>query len=230
MTASTLDILSYLSVLFPLVMAIYAWNKATRDYLPFFYFVFLVAVCDLISTYFILFPSSKPNFIWGMSRSINALGEPLFIMWIYHRWELFHNKKKLYNFLLVLWPIAWLIEILYFKTFYKDKIYLVTLYDFICVLLTIAMLDKMMTASKTPLNQNARFFICAGFLVYLFGQTIPVLFSFKYLRMSSHFRMQMVHLANLFVTTMYLLFAYALILIVRQDKQRKHGNIRTNIY
>ena len=91
-------------------------------------------------------------------------------------------------------------------------------YNFVAGMLTIKMINNVAETSKTPLYRNPKFILCAGFIVYYFGEIVPGIFLLSFFKASIFFKMQLVYISDVAVTLMYLFFTYALRLIAEEPR------------
>jgi hypothetical protein len=80
------------------------------------------------------------------------------------------------------------------------------------------MIDKLARAPEKPLYDDPRFFICIGLLMYFLGEVLPVLLASDFLELSRFFKRRMINIADAFVTLMYLIFTYSLILMAKKSQ------------
>jgi hypothetical protein len=219
MIISYWKLLSYFTVLIPLLTAILVVRKISKEYYFFLYFIFLIGICDLTLAFLhSLFPKSYAR-VYVLN--INILIESLILLLIYNRFALFKNNKKLLLLFFICFIIAWICETIFFSNFRHANNYFVFYYNFVAGMLTIKMINNVAEASKIPLYQNPKFILCAGFIVYYFGEIIPGIFLLSFFKASISFKTQLVYIADVAVTLMYLFFTYALILIGKEPCDKR---------
>jgi hypothetical protein len=218
MIISYWKLLSYFTVLIPFLTAILVLRKITKEYYSFLYFIFLIGICDLTLAFLhSLFPKSYAR---AYVININILVESLILLGIYNGFSLFKNNKKQLPLLFISFIIAWTCETIFFKDFRHANTYFVFYYNFVGGMLTIKMINNVAETSKTPLHRNPKFILCAGFIVYYFGEIVPGIFLLSFFKASIFFKTQLVYITDVAVTLMYLFFTYALMLIAKEPRDK----------
>jgi hypothetical protein len=218
MSSYKLFLISYSSVLIPFLTSIFLFKKIERKHYPFLYFVWLVSAADLSSLLSILF--LKKSGFWIIIINVNVLCEALLLTWMFRKWGIFFQKSSLYIILQTLFLFFWFIEVSYFSNPFKENLYFPIFYNFICALLTITMVNRLTRVTGKPLYDDPRLFICTGLLIYLLGELLPLVLAMDFFEMSRFFRRRMLNLADIFVTLMYLIFTYSLILMAKKGRAR----------
>ena len=219
MNISYWKLLSYFTVLIPFLTAILVLRKISKEYSFFLSFIFLITICDLTLAFLHgLFPR---NYARVYVININILIEPLILLGIYNRFALFKNNRKLLPLLFISFIIAWICETIFFRDFRHANNYFVFYYNFVAGMLTIKMINNVAETSKTPLYRNPKFILCAGFIVYYFGEIVPGIFLLSFFKASIFFKMQLVYISDVAVTLMYLFFTYALRLIAEEPRDQR---------
>src|SRR5687768_18005601 len=137
---------------------------------------------------------------------------------MFKKWELFYKITNVYILLWVLFLLFWVIEVAFFSDPFHGTLVFTVFYNFIGTLMSIAMIDKLTKAVGKPLYDDPRVFICTGLLLYFLGELLPVLLSSHFFEMSRFFKRRMLNLADAFVTLMYLIFTYSLVLMAKKHR------------
>jgi hypothetical protein len=162
----------------------------------------------------------KESDLWIIIINTNCLCEALFLTWMFRKWGIFFQKSNLYIILQTLFLLFWFIEVSYFSNPFKENLYFPIFYNFICALLTITMVNRLTRVTGKPLYDDPRLYICTGLLVYLLGELLPLVLAMDFFEMSRFFRRRMLNLTDTFVTLMYLIFTYSLILMAKQGRAK----------
>jgi hypothetical protein len=213
-----INITSHLSVCIPLITSIVLYKKITRKFYPFLYFIFLVAGYDLL---WLLVNSAIPKFKYHtLCFNVYVLIERLFVLQIYKAWGLFEKKPREYVTLVISLISVWTVETFLFSNLKYDNYYFVLVAVLVEALLTIKMINQCISKLDKPLHTDPVFFICTGFTVYFSTSILTVIFLLSSLKSSLLFKWHLVSIADVGVTVMYLIFAYSIILIKKEQPKR----------
>lgn len=143
------------------IIAIIRFKKAVPTYLPFFIFI-LVGFTNEIISYF------TANYLRNnaVNNNIYVLAESLLLLWQFKCWRLFDNKRYLPLALGAAFILFWIVEVLFFTSIMQVAAYFRVFYSFVIVLLSITMVNKLITTERGNLLKNAAFIICIAFIIY----------------------------------------------------------------
>lgn len=171
-----------LLIIVPAIVGWVRFSKISPAFLPFLLFVWVGALSEIYSAIVVNF-FHLYNIV---SFNIYSLAEICLLLWYFKRLNLF-NAKTL-KFLLLTSGIVWLLETIFVSKLSLDfNNYSRIFFDFIIVLLSIAMLNQQLLKARKNLLKDAVFIICIGFIL-MFTYSLLVASFFLYrLNMSDNF-------------------------------------------
>lgn len=152
---------AFYSIVLAAFIAIFKIGKAAPAYLPFFIFILLGFANEIVSFYTGRYFQNN-----SVNNNIYVLIESLLLLWQFSRWRLFDNNRYLPQALGAAFILFWIGEIFFFTSIMKVAAYFRVFYSFVIVLLSISMVNKLITSERGNLLKNAAFIICMAFIIY----------------------------------------------------------------
>lgn len=133
-----------------------------KAYRPFLYYVFVSLVNELVSRCLPEHPKT------GLMADLNlfSLVEFFLLLWQFRRWRWFAGFTWLYYTLAGGFLLLWVVENLLYSVMTKYNPWFLLLHCFAIVLLSIHIINRVVTDVSEPVYKNARFIICAGFIIF----------------------------------------------------------------
>ncbi len=162
------------SIIVSIIISLVRFRKIDKLYYPFIILLFLGFVSELVAiTTLSIFGTN------ALSSNIYSLFEALVIVWQFRKWHLLKNFK-LYVFLQCIIPGMWISELIYWNNINIYLSVFTTMYAFIIVLLSIQMINHLITTISVDLLKNSIFLICAGFVIFFtFNIVVEVFWIFN---------------------------------------------------
>jgi len=151
------------TILFPVIVGLVRLRRIKRSgYQPFFYLLVLGVVMELLNSFLI-----KVLHVHNVvAVNIFQLFEWLLIAWQFRVWGLLRNQNVLFNVLLIVPCLVWVVEYLVFGQIWFFAPYFQVLYCFLIVMLSVNSINFMITHDYRNLFGNPTFLICIAFIVY----------------------------------------------------------------
>jgi hypothetical protein len=157
------------SILFPLLAGLVRLNRIKRSsYQPFFILILAGVLSELVSI-FVMYVLRGHN---AIPNNIYFLAEWLLIAWQFQVWGLLGNRRLLYYLMVILPCLVWITENLFFGQINYFSPYYQVLYCFLVVLLSVNLINYMITHDYRNLFGNPRFLICIAFIIYFLYRII----------------------------------------------------------
>jgi hypothetical protein len=209
----TTALICTLSIVIAAVIGVVRFKKINPAYYPFLILVWVAFLNEVIG--FLLSRTIRSNTV---NNNIYVLIESLLILWQFQKWHVFDRSMPLFRILLVVFPLAWVVNIFIISGINSTAIYFRIFYSFVIVLISINTINGLIILERRNILKNPVFLINIGFILYftlkLLVQTILIYGS----GVSSEFRM------NVIITHVYVnLFAnliYGLAVLWMPSKQR----------
>jgi hypothetical protein len=206
-------ILSSVSILVPLVGGFYNIQKIGDRYLPFFYFLFFFSLNEIITisllTYF-------PGILL-YNCDLYYLLEPLLIFGIFQRWGLFKEKKRIFMILYSFLICCWCLE-LYYNDFSTFLPFFNIIYGFVIVIMSICMINKILSEDLSDLIENPVFVISCIFLIFFIYNIVYSAFLLPGLQQDNYFKWKVYTVLNIINLICNLGYAFAIYQIIKGAK------------
>jgi len=150
------------SILLPFITGLIRLPRIGRAYRPFFILILIGVLAEMFN-YILIHTFHKSNFA---VLNMYALAEWTLIAIQFHVWGFLKQKKKVFYGLLIFFTLFWIAENLLFRTHADVVPYFRLLYHFVIVLLSVNMINFMITHDNRNIFRNPRFLICIGFIIY----------------------------------------------------------------
>ncbi len=143
------------------IIGVARFNKIHPAYYPFLFLTW-TAFATEITSYFLIY-SGHYN---AVPYNIYVLCEAILVLFLFKKWGLFTNLKPVFYGLLVFLVALWFIDCFYIKGIKRTITYYRIAHSFIIVMMSIAVISKLITSEKEPLLKNSTFLICLGFTLF----------------------------------------------------------------
>ena len=191
------------SILIPAIIAAFRYPQISFVYKPFIYLLWIGCLAEILAIYFAYVYHN--NVIVG---TIYRLCESLCLLWFFHHLSIFNNQKKLLFFLTAAFIVIWFLDVFFKKRIYNATFYFDIAYALVIVLLSIAVINKLLFVEK-DLLRNATFLICVGLIIFFTYQIIQRMFGLFGLRDSVDFRRNVQRILSVINCLSNLIYAVA---------------------
>lgn len=201
------------SIVIAAVIALFKFKKAAPAYLPFFIFIWLGLGNEILSQF-----TGRYFRNTNVNNNVYVLLESLLLLWLFSRWKLFDRHPNLPKILAASFILVWLAEVLLISNIKIVAGYFRVYYSFAIVLISVSMINKLITEERGNLLKNACFIICIGFIVYFTNKIlVEIFYLYGLMSNSKEFRFHVydvMRAVNLFSN---LIYAVALLWIPRKN-------------
>ena len=209
MNYELIAILAYL-IAVPAIIGLFRINRIDPAYYPFIVLLWIGLFNEIINTYCIeVYRSNVIN------SNIYVLVEALLILYFFRRLELFNKTYQFYLFLL-LFAGTWVAEHFVFFSIWSFNSYFRILYSFTIVLMSISMINRLISSSSGRLIRNSAFLIMIGFIFFFTYKVLIEIFYIYSIEGSEVFGVQVYRLITYINLSVNLLYAIAIIWIPRK--------------
>jgi len=199
----TLDLLSY-SICIAAVIGLFRFKKIIKPYQPFFFFVWVALLCEIISSVRITHNENNVAV-----TNVYVWVESVILLWLFKNWAV-ESRSKNYYILIALVSIAWICDNLIFHSVTRLNSVFRVIYSFVLVFLSIDQINKLMVEERKNILLNARFLICLTFVIFYTYKAAFEVFYIVQLPLSEYFYKSlwliMVYV-NLFANLLYAIAA-----------------------
>lgn len=208
-------ILSSASILVPLFVGFYHIHKLSDRYLPFFYFLLFFSLNEIITiTLLTYFPGTLLY-----NCDLYYLLEPLLIFGIFQRWGLFKEKKGVFIILYSFLIICWCLE-LYYSDFATFLPFFNMIYGFVIVIISISMINKILSEDLSDLIENPVFVISCIFLIFFIYNIVHSAFWLPGLQQDYNFKWKVYTVLNFINLVCNLGYTLAILQITKRAKAK----------
>lgn len=157
-----------LVVLFPWIAGLVRFRNMRRMYRPFIVLLTIAVITEIVSR--ITIDYFKNN---NATINIYSLIEYILIISQFYFWRYFSRTRRWYPYFGLLCVIIWIVENIFFGRVFNDvgTVFRVSS-SFIVVILSINEINYLIIHENRNLLKNARFLICAGFLIYFLYEVL----------------------------------------------------------
>jgi len=215
----TFSIISRFSVCIPFIVGFLCYKKVSRKYRPFYLFLCLITLTDLIGSFIVLNFTRSPGIYWIIFH-LNPLAEAIVIAFLYKTWCVFRNNRILFKSIIIFYIVFWILIKVEFGFSPGPNNYFVLVSQIGNTILNLTLINKLIKNEKSYLHLNALFILCIGFIFYSSMGIIPNAFVLDFFKTSHVFRKNVLVISDASVTLAYLFFAYALILMTKEVTQK----------
>ena len=186
----------------PAAFAAYRFSMIRKEFHPFIYYIWLGCINEIASYYL-----GKYYQTTSVNNNIFNLCEPLLILWQLKRWKLFDSKNNLFISLIVVLVAVWLIEVFWISSILQFGSYFKVFYNFIIIILSINLMNRLITHDQEVLYKNPIFLICVqNILMFTIGILIEMFYIYG-LNINGGFRDMIYSIftnVNLIITLSYI--------------------------
>lgn len=157
-----------LLIIIPATIAWMRFAKINVVYYPFLFSLWITTLDNIFGGIIVEF-----GYYNIVDFNIWLLINAYIMLWLFKKWNVFDPSRRLYQFLLILFGIAWMLEtILLSKLTLAFNSYFRILSSFVVILMSISTINFLLIRERKPLLKNPIFVICCTFVLY---HTITVL-------------------------------------------------------
>lgn len=205
-------ILSF-SISIPAIIGWIRYLKINPAYYPFIHCIWIGSLNEIIS-----FTLIQNGYHSSINNNLYALIESLLIVWQFKKWKLFDLSKNLYFLIVSSYIGVWFIEHLIIHDIYYSTSYFRVFYSFVIVLMSINVINRLITEEKENILTNSIFLICIAFVLYYTYYILIMSFWYYGLNFNESFLMKVSSIMPFVNLLSNLLFALAFLWI--QPKKR----------
>jgi hypothetical protein len=209
MNFTLIDIFSY-AVAIAAVIGLVRIRHIDQVYYPFILLLWIAVANEVIGT--ILIATIHTN---AINSNLYVLLESLLLVIFFNRLQLF-PRKSIFYFFLFTFAAAWIVENLLIFRITTFHSYFRVLYSFITVLMSIHMINKLLTAEQRGLARNSVFLVMIGFIIYFTYKALVEIFWIYGLNSSTAFRIDVYRIMVFVNLTVNIIFALAVLWIPRK--------------
>jgi len=192
------------------------FKQVPKTYRPFIFFCMAAFINDgygLIASQ--IFKTNTVN------SNIYVLIESMLLLWLFYNWSDDYSRKKKnirFTIIAILFTIVWLVDNLVMHDMTTINSMFRVVYSFVIVLLSIEQINLVFHRERQSILRNARFIICAAFVIFYTYKTIVEVFFMIDLGMSRNFYVQLYYILVLLNLIINLIYALALLWIPRKQR------------
>jgi hypothetical protein len=154
------DSVFVLTIFIPGVISVVRFNRINKVYYPFLYCIWVGCVNELLS----VIRASHGRYT-TVNNNVYVLIEALLLTWLFDRLGIFKRKAAFFIMIGIL-IASWILENFVFGRITANSTYFRILYSFALVLMSITVLNDLVTSDKKNLLRNATFLLCCTFIAY----------------------------------------------------------------
>ena len=202
-----------MSLAIPAIVAIVRFRVLEKVFYPFVFLIWIGMVNELISLLTIHFLRSTT-----INNNIYSLLEAFLITWQFKRWNLFKNKDWFYYFIQIIFLITWIGEDLIFSSIHEFNSYFNIFHGLVTVLLSINIINLLISNEQGNLIKNSIFLICIAFILYFTYTILIEIFWIYGFNESGNFQINIYFILDFINLISNLIFAVALIWMPTKQK------------
>ena len=210
MNQKLLEYLSY-SVGIGAIIGLIRLRVINQAYLPFILFLLLGLLNEILTTIVI-----NKGYSNALNNNIYDFIEAILLLLLFRNWKVFERHRKFFWYLLFLFIAAWGIENFYFSSINRFNSYFNIFYSFVIVLMSIHMINRIISEERSRLIRNAQFIISLGFIIFFTYKLLIEIFWVYGLNASDEFRGKVYRILAFVNLTVNLLYAIAVLWIPRK--------------
>ncbi|MGI8598728.1 MAG: hypothetical protein ACR2KB_05670 [Chitinophagaceae bacterium] len=207
-----LELLRY-SILIAAVIAVFRYRKVENRYHPFFYLIWIGVINEITTT--ILVQNGYYNII---NSTIYSFIEAILILWLFFKFSLFRTKTILLIIILIIFA-AYIIEEYYIR-FLEFNSYSRIIKNFIIVLCSISMINKLLVEEKSIIVKHPMFILSICFIVYFIMGIVVEAFFVYTLPFTELFKKNIMNI--IYVLNLIINFIYAFVFLLMPAKKNNN--------
>jgi hypothetical protein len=200
------------SIAVPAILGVFKFPGANPDYLPFFCYLWLGLLNEILST--------AMNYA-GESNAINSniyvLIESLLILWLFRRLKLFRTYNIFYA-MVFLYFAVWVTENLLVSKITIFNSYFRIVYSFATVLMSIQVVNQLIVRQQKSVTRDSVFIISIGFIIYYTYKILVEVFWVYGLNKNPDFQTNVYNILNVINLICNLIYALAIIWVPRKKE------------
>lgn len=187
------------------------FKKVDRAYLPFILLLWVGLLNEIITVVSIdLFKSN------AVTSNIYVLVESLLILWFFKNLRLGRKNNKRFHFVALLFIAVWITDNFFISRITRFSSYFRILYNFITVLMSIHMINRLILDERSGLIKNSVFLITIGFIVFFTYKILIEIFWVYGLNASRDFRVEVYRIMTYINLAINLIYALAVLWIPKK--------------
>jgi hypothetical protein len=193
------DILSY-TIAIPVLISLAKFRYVKKKFLPFFLFLLLGLLTELVSTVLINMGHSN-----AAVTNIYTLAEIVLLTTQFNKWQLFRSRTLFVGFQ-VGFSLFWFIENLLLSSLDEFNSYSVVAFSLALVFFSITLTNRLLVNENKTLLSHPVFLACIAFIVYFTYCALVEIFWIYGLDRSASFRTNVYNImafVNLFANILY---------------------------
>lgn len=187
------------------------FKKIDPAYYSFLFFVWLGLVNEIVS--FILISVIHSNVV---NSNIYVLLESMLLVWFFRTQALSEKPKKIFNWLFVIFILGWTFENFFMSSIHQFNSYFTVIYCFTTVLMSINLVNRLISNEKKLILRNPAFLICVCFILFFTCKALIEIFWIYGLNASKEFRIQVYDIMTFVNLIVNLIFALAVLWMPRK--------------
>lgn len=165
------------TIIIPCIVGLVRLKKINRTYHPFIAFLWLGFLNELIGEFTNKYFSTNV-----VNCNIYTILEANLLVYLLWQWDLFEKKLSFFSVLFALW-IFWIAEIFYFSNIMVFDSYFIIFYSLVIVVLSISMLNKILSVERArPVNNPKFVILLCLILFYSYSGVIEIFWKWSFSR------------------------------------------------
>lgn len=207
----TLSAIISFSIAIPSIIGVLRITIIHRAFYPFLILLWMGLLNEIIS--YIVIKSGHSN---AINSNAYVLIESLLFVWFFKSQGLFANRRKNEIKIIFLLVGLWGFENLYLSSIRQFSSYFIVVYSFIIVLMSINMINLLISKVKRRFIKNSTFLICIGLILFYTCATLIEVFWIYGLNSSKEFRFQVFEIMTFVNLAVNLIYAIAVLWMPRK--------------
>jgi hypothetical protein len=200
------------SIAIPAVLGFFKYPAANEDYTPFFFYIWIGLLNEIISVIFNY--SGQSN---AINSNIYVLIESVLILWLFRRLKLFKTYNIFYT-LVFLYLAVWITENLFVSTISFFNSYFRIVYSFVTVLMSIQVVNQLIVREQKSITRHSAFIICIGFIIYYTYKILVEVFWLYGLNNSPEFQTDVYNILHIINFICNLIYALAIVWVPKKKE------------
>ena len=193
------------------IIGLFRFKKISLIYYSFIFLLWFGFLNEVIS--FILIKSNHSN---AINSNIYVLLESVLIVWFFKTQTLFERAKKVANWMILFYIVIWCAQNFYFSSIINFSSYFTIVYSFITVLMSINLINRLISNEKGRIFRNSAFLICIGFILFYTCSVLIEIFWIYGLNSSLEFRFHVYRVMTFINLIVNLIYALAVLWIPKK--------------
>ena len=201
------------SLILPALIGLVRSKKISQAYTPFIVLLLIGLLNEVCTTIIVINKHSN-----AINSNIYVLIESVLLLILFKNWGLFDKSKILFIGILFLFAGAWITDNFFISKITRFSSYFRIIYGFTIVLLSISMVNHLVTEETNWNSRRGQFVVLIGFIVFFTYQTLVEIFWVYGLNSSREFRRGVYRIMTYINLSVNLIYAIGLLWIPRKKK------------